>query len=253
MKLKMYIVALLLRHSRHELRHSVYSLARELNINDVDGINEIRQRRIQALGSDCRIESLPDFVRIFKFNTRKRYQQLIVQSAAANYPHSVDKLLDDIYFDFYLFVHDFDSASGLASLLLYIVAVTFIALMASLIYLSQYLTDFDTVVAIAMSIEFLVVNFVLIASSYLSLKIKSLCPIIFSMLSCEHNRRRHKIWIELVERWFLSGNKLAFSVFGYHISYKSFLQANVYITSVVLLSYSELLRHKNRIGNSETL
>ncbi|KAG9508772.1 hypothetical protein GZH46_02725, partial [Fragariocoptes setiger] len=167
-KLKMCTAALLLRYTRPQLLHSFYLLARELNINDVDEINEIRHRRMQVLGDDCRIKSLPHFVSTFKFNTHKRYQQLILRSAAANYAHTVDKLLDDIYLDFYLFVHEFDAVHELASVLLYIGAATFIALMASFIYLSQYLTDFDTVVAIATSLEFVGVNLILISSSYLS-------------------------------------------------------------------------------------
>ncbi|KAG9509168.1 hypothetical protein GZH46_02322, partial [Fragariocoptes setiger] len=239
-RLQLCTAVLLLRHSRQQLHQVCYSLADHLRRGDIQAI---RLRQSQAIGNGCRITSLPHFLRISNFRTRKRYQQLIAYSVAANYAYPVDRLIDDIYFGFYLFAHEFESVNEIVSLVISVSVMTMGLIAASLLYLSQYLSGFDTIVAVAMGLAFVLVNLLLIITSHISLKIRSLCPIIFSMLSEDRNHKRHQLWIEIVQRWFYSSRKLGFRVFGYGISYQSFLQVNVYVTSAILLSYSELLRH----------
>ncbi|KAG9508699.1 hypothetical protein GZH46_02800 [Fragariocoptes setiger] len=184
-QLQLVTCTVLMRSSRHHSRQVRYSLANALDIDDIMPINH---RRSLAVREDCRITSLPHFYKIFKLNTRKRYQQLMLHSTAVNCCLTTDELLANVYFNFYLFVYEFESINEL---------------------------------------------------------IRSLYPIIFSILSAEFNLKRHKIWISVVQRYFVSNNhRLGFRVLGYAISYQRFLEVNVYLTSVLLLAYSELLRRR---------
>ncbi|KAG9508698.1 hypothetical protein GZH46_02799, partial [Fragariocoptes setiger] len=167
-RLQLCTAVLLLRHSRQQLHQVCYSLADHLRMGDIQAI---RLRQSQAIGNDCRITSLPHFLGIFNFSTHKRYQQLIAYSVAANYVYLVDRLLDDIYFGFYLFVYEFESVNELVSLVISVSVATLGLMGASLLYLSQYLSDFDTIVAVAMGLVFVLVNFLLIIASHISLKI----------------------------------------------------------------------------------
>ncbi|KAG9508515.1 hypothetical protein GZH46_02985, partial [Fragariocoptes setiger] len=174
-RLRLCTATLLARYSCEQLHQAIYWLTSSDSFGITDNrfvanrvAETIHARQLRAISDDCRIKSLPHFVRIFKLNTRKQYQQLIIQCAAANYAHTIDKLLDDIYFDLYLFVYEFEFVNELVSLVTLVTVVTLALITAMLLYLSQYLSDFDSVVSMAMGLTYVVGNSVLIASSYVS-------------------------------------------------------------------------------------
>ncbi|KAG9508502.1 hypothetical protein GZH46_02998, partial [Fragariocoptes setiger] len=211
-KLQMVICTMLLRQSRQHLRQVRYSLANSLNMGDIMTINH---QQSLAVNEDCRIRSLPLFIKTFKLNTSKRYQQLMMHNAALNCCLTNGKLLENTYFNFYMLVYEFESINELVGLNIIVDVLSMAIITLSVIYLWQYLLAFDFTMMVAMLIAYVNMNMALIAGSAISLKIKLLCPIIFSILSVNQNPRRHKIWIKIVERYFHSNNeRLGFRVMG---------------------------------------